>query len=246
MPQKKGTRKSITKSQRKLVNRASQAQLVKAIGMKVVKQPSLLRTGGFSFKGQGGQELNFIDTVLSSAVISTTAPYMALLNGCQPGSGNSQRIGRRIDMKSIELRFSVQNLGLAEMTLHRAMIVLDKQANGAAFSYTDLMIDGEPTGLRNISNKARFTVIWDGKLHALIGNIAAPSTTTNCTANSGCAYTAYKKINIQTQYNSGTAGTVADIQTNSLYFIIYGDQLAVNAATNGFEVGGYCRIRYIP
>ena len=119
MPQKRSTKKTITKSQRKLVNRASQAQLVKAIGMKVTRQPSLLRTGGFSFKGQGGQELNFVDTILQTLSVSSTAPYMALLNGTQPGSGNSQRIGRRIDMKSIELRYTVENLGVASYTYHR-------------------------------------------------------------------------------------------------------------------------------
>lgn len=240
---KKAVRKSITKS-RKQTNRATQAQLVKAIGMK--KQPSLLRTGGYSFKGQGGQELNFVDTLLQAALVSSTAPYKVLLNGTQPGSGNSQRIGRRIDMKSIEMRCRFENLGLSEINTFRAMIVLDKQANGAAFGYTDLMINGEPYGLRNISNKARFTVIWDGKLQMLIGNVTVPAAGVIMTSASGQAVTCYKKINIQTQYNSGIVGDVSDIQTNALWFIVYCDADAASAATGSIKVDGYCRIRYVP
>ena len=242
---KKAVRKSITKT-RKRVNRASQAQLVKAIGMKGLKQPSLLRTGGYAFRGQGGQELNYVDTLLQAALVDSTAPYQVLLNGTKIGSGNSQRIGRRIDMKSIEMRVRFENLGLSEINTFRAMVVLDKQANGAAFTYTDLMINGQPYGLRNISNKARFTVIWDGKLQMLIGNVTTPGTSTIMTAASGQAVTAYKKINVQTQYNSGDAGDVSDIQTNSLYFIVYCDADAANAAAASIKVDGYCRIRYIP
>jgi len=237
--------KAKTKNRRRTIS--TQARAITAIA-KMAKGPSVLRTGGYSFKQQGGMELNFVDTaVVQSAGVGITNAYLVLLNGTVPGSNNNQRIGRRIDMKSIEFRMLVSNMELALMNGVRFAIVLDKQANGAACLITDIWQSGDPTSLRNISNKARFTVLWDSTLMTMIGNDAqSGGVSAQMTTTSKIPFQFYKKIGINTQYNSGSAGTIGDIQTNALYFVAMCDCTEANKGTESIVIDGDFRIRFLP
>jgi len=91
-----------------------------------------------------------------------------------------------------------------------------------------------PYALRNISNKARFWVLYDSGLISIVGSSTTP------TESSGKVLEMYKRINIPVQYNAGTAGTVGDIQTNALYWVSIGS----GAGTGASVTVGNCRIRY--
>jgi len=195
--------------------------------------PSVARTGGYSFASTGGNELNFVDTV-ASGTESTTA-RIVLLNGMAQGTTASTRIGRRITMKSVELKGRISAGASGTVSTVRYALVLDKQANAAAPAFTDIYDNSLPESLRNISNKARFQVVWDSGLMSLIG------TSTGTTDASRKNVEFYKKIGFQTQYNAGTAGTVGDIQTNALYFVSIGD--VVSGATAPVSVI-QVRVRY--
>lgn len=201
------------------------------------RAPQIARSGGFSFKSTGGKELNFVDTALSSTAISTTE-YKVLLNGLAQGTTASTRIGRRIQMKSIELKAFVLADALTIYNQVRFVIVLDKQANAAAPVWTDIYDAATPIALRNISNKARFWVLWDSGLIKILGNNATAGQQTDCSAEN---LQLYKRINIPVQYNSGSAGTVGDIQTNSLYFFGIGFDASGTADT---QIYGNVRVRY--
>lgn len=199
--------------------------------------PSVLRSGGFSFTSTGGKELNFVDTAISVPNVSTTAS-ISLLNGLAQGTTASTRIGRRIQMKSVEARMYAYPDTTTLACVTRFAIVLDKQANAAAPAFTDIYDSGTSVALRNISNKARFWVLWDSGLIPIIGN------TTTAAQGTEASYKAvefYKRINIPVQYNAGTAGTVGDIQTNALYFVAIGDTVSGTADARVF---GNIRVRY--
>jgi len=276
MPRKssKKPKKSLSKSTRKALSRASQATLVKAIGMKA-SRPSLLRTGGYSFKAQGGQELNFVDTKVSVANGLPVQPYnfdgvgntngaICCLNGTTVGAGNNQRIGRRIDMKSLQWLVEWGNMDAAVNNTLRWALIVDSQANGALPLITDIYVDGDPLAMRNISNKARFRVLADSGPIRLIGNeettmtvgqfapngtnpaVATTLTYGNLTtATSGCDK-GYKKVGINTQYNAGAAGTIADIQTNSLLLVIMCDCPEAVKTTLSIDMEFNFRLRYLP
>ena len=54
-----------------------------------------------------------------------------------------------------------------------------------------------------------------------------------------------KKISIPTVFNAGTAGTVADISTNSMYLLtIYTQGGTIAAPTAGPGIDWYCRLRF--
>jgi len=216
-------------------NRASGSVNLKAAAqaLAAAAPPSTMRTGGFSFSSTGGTELNFVDTA-AGGTDSTTA-RVVLLNGLAQGTTASTRIGRRVTMKSIELKGRVSAGSTGTLAAVRYALVLDKQANAAAPAFTDIYDAALPESLRNISNKARFQVLWDSGLTAVVGSSATPTDAARRTMEF------YKKIGIPVQYNAGTAGTVGDIQTNALYFVAIGDVASGTGAPVSVVA---CRVRY--
>lgn len=188
----------------------------------------------YSFSSRVGKELSFVDTNINFTGVSTTS-NLSLLNGVVPGTGASQRIGRKIQMKSYELKLYANVDTATTITSVRFMLVLDRQANAAAPVFADVYDQATTTTLRNISNKARFKVLYDSGLVSLTGNTAAPND------NSLVTFTHYRKCNIPVQYNAGTAGTIADIQTNSLYLMAIGSTVSGTADAN---LSGWIRVRY--
>jgi len=198
----------------------------------------MVRSGGYSSIVRN-VEMKFKDSnpTTTGGNVGTTAVF-TLMNGLVPGSNADQRIGRQVTVRSIEGRFTTYSTISATLIQNvRYMVVLDKQANAATPAYIDIFSASNPIALRNISNKKRFKVLWDSHLIALTGNGGAAA---NLTANSMSSQQFYKKIRIQTQYNSGTAGTVGDITTNAIWFICIGDQ----ASGSGANIVGETRIRY--
>jgi len=218
-----------------LIKKARKYQARKGLPLSMMRTPSTARSGGYSFRSQGGKELNFVDTNVNST-FSTTG-QVVLLNGMAQGTSASTRIGRKILMKSLEWKFRLLVEAGATTNLIRYAIVVDHQSNGAAPAITDIYDSVNPTALRNISNKARFTVLYDSGLITMIGN-----TTTVAVGLEQLGSEGYKRINIPVQYNVGTAGTVGDIQTNGLFLITMGSTGAGSADANAT---GTLRVRYL-
>lgn len=200
------------------------------------------RTGGYSFKSVGGTELNFVDTTINSSAVSTT-PYSVLCNGVAAGSSASQRIGRRITIKSIEFR-GVAAPGAAAHTssASRHVLVLDKQPNSALATYADVYDTTPgvtPYNVRNISNAPRFQVLWDSGVVCINGN---DTTAGQQTANTEVGLNVYKRCNIPVQFTAAGGATIGDISTNSLVWISIGEY----AAASNYEqsIRGVLRIRY--
>nr|DAV49970.1 MAG TPA: capsid protein [Cressdnaviricota sp.] len=199
--------------------------------------PQLVRTGGYSFRASGGKELNFVDAAIAGAVDTTGT--ITLLNGMPQGTTASTRIGRRIGMKSIEIKLAAFPEATTLGVVGRWAIVLDKQPNATGCAITDVWDAAVPYTLRNISNKQRFWVLIDSGQFKIIGNVTTAGQSTDCSVQT---YDRYKRINIPVQYNAGVAGTVGDIQTNALYFFCWGDQVA--AGTVAASIVGRIRVRY--
>lgn len=206
----------------------------------IVRARSLPSAVSTSYKfTQRAKELDFVDTAIAAQAISTT-PFLVLLNGLAPGTGDNQRLGRRIQMKSIELKGYIQPDTATTTSVERFAIVQDMQPNAAAPTFAganDGIYDAAtPIALRNISNKSRFKVLWDSGLITNVSTVTAPTA-----SNAITTMEHYRKIDIPVQYNAGTAGTIADIQTNSLYFVGIGN---IAAGTGDVTLVANIRIRY--
>lgn len=179
-------------------------------------------------------EFDFKDTAMSSAAVSTTPVAFGPLNALSQGAAASDRVGRKIQVRSIEMRGYLYGDSAAVVNHVRLVVVQDKQANGAAPSWTDIYDSNLYYSLRNLAKKQRFKILWD-KTYTLVGNSSAPQDTTSKHVQM------YKKVNIQTDYNSGNAGTVADIDKNSIY--VFAIALA-GSGTGDMQWNGTARIRY--
>jgi len=194
--------------------------------------PSLNSTKSFS------PELKYVNTTTSIQDMTTT-PVITLLNGCAPGSDATNRIGRRVLVKSVQLSGYAAASTATVIAPCRWAIVIDRQPNGATFSFTDCWDTALADTLRNPNNLQRFQIIHDTGVVAVIGS-TQPSPAIAATSTSMVPFHLYKKLNVPVQYNSGTAGTIADIQTNAIFLVTWGSQ----AGLNGADFTSRIRIRF--
>lgn len=138
--------------------------------------------------------------VTTAAVLAAGWNY-TLLNGLVPGTGASNRIGREIYLDYIQWYVS--------QTALRWMFVYDKQPNGVTPASNALTEDStDQRSPHNFSNRERFDILWDSQFDTtpeqapIVQRKAFPVCRT-------------------TYYNSGSAGTVADITTGALYLAIW-------------------------
>jgi hypothetical protein len=147
-----------------------------------------------------------------------------LLNGIAPGYAIDQRLGRTIILDSISFRILDQvtpTTGLDQY--HRILLVEDHQPNGAAPALTDILDSNSTVSMPNLANRARFRIIYD-----LLDKLNA---STEPDSNKSFVVPRLP-LNLRVVFNAGTAGTVADIVTNSLYLLVVG---SLNAGvTAGF------------
>jgi len=199
--------------------------------------------------GLGSIEKKVIDINQTTYAVENTGTVLGLLNGCAPGSQNYNRVGRKINLKSLQIRGFFYNTATASgARLVRMIIVYDKQPNGAAPTYANIVssqnIAGTTSSLScdmvNLDNRNRFEIIrdkcWD---FAPISNV-----TDQALAGSPQTYCVNEFIplkNRQTIYNAGTAGTIGDIQSGSLYVFF----IANTANGTGSTFLGSFRTRFI-
>lgn len=185
--------------------------------LSIPKQPKssltrqAIRTGGWADPSRGG-ELKFVDNVnntdVTVAVTTFTTPL--LLNGLAQGTTASTRVGRKIVMKSILIRYSQEvrttTVGAAG---YRILVVYDKQANATAPAVTDILENDTFNSPNNLSNRDRFVTIFD--------HMAVPIGANGPQAH---ADVLFKRLNLETLFNGGSAGTIGDITSGSVYMMM--------------------------
>lgn len=196
-------------------------QVVRTVGL------APARTGGYYGVAmrRGLNERKVIDVDPANYAFDTTGS-VTLLNGVATGTDFTDRIGRKIVLKSLYLRGIIKpvdnNVG---NTLCRMLVVYDMQSNGAAPAITDVLKSSSPAAQLNMNNRDRFRVLID-KQFALgaVSDAAGASLAGSPTVHS---LKKYKKCNLEVLFN-GTTNAIGSIATGSLYMITVGDQVAGN------------------
>lgn len=136
--------------------------------------PGFTRTGGYygRFSGSGsGSEMKFYDSTLtltmsSTAVCTVTAGTNitgGLVENIAQGTTQSTRIGRKINVKSIQIKGVTAPSVLNTTTQNVCVIYLiwDKQCNGAYPAVTDIFDSASsfPVARINMANSERFVIL---------------------------------------------------------------------------------------
>lgn len=180
---------------------------------------------------RSASELKNIDNNLSTKIQLGTSGILTLLNGVQQGVGAAQRLGRRTIMKSLLIKIDVTlvptTTGSSPL---RFLVVYDAQANAAAPIASDVLAVDTIIAPMNLGNSRRFKTLCD---------IETPVVGTQGPQSYFC--TRFVKMNLPVEFNVGSAGTIGDISTGSVYLLSYQDGgLGTLAPTANI----YTRIRF--
>lgn len=158
--------------------------------------------------------------VSGSNVTSLAAGALTLLNGISQGTDYTNRIGRKIMMKSLLFRFSIFPNTAASSpqgNIVRVLLVCDLQANAAAAIPADVLQTVDYQSPLNLNNRDRFKIFWD-KFLMLEANYY-PAFILTAGSPSAHMRQIYKKMNIEV-INVGTGATIGSIQTGALYVLV--------------------------
>lgn len=234
---------SSSKAKRFKLTKAAQA-LARArtvVGKRSSGLTAPVRTGGFYglYTKRGRDELKVVDTVTASANLTVTAG-LVLLNGISQGSDYTNRIGRKVLMKSLYMRFtllpnSANSAPIGDFV--RILLVYDCQTNGAAPLAADILNSAaDYLSPLNLANRDRFKVLHDKVVPMNANAYAGAALTVGDPVNKH--WKIFKKMNMETIFG-GTAATVGSIQTGSIYL------LYMSAGATSYTTLTYnCRIRF--
>lgn len=178
-------------------------------------------------------EWKYKDVEDQSQATDTTGAVV-LVNGLVPGTSASTRVGNNVECRTFEMRFvnyATTATGIDQ--IHRVLLVRDSQTNGATPGLTDILTDDTIYGLRNLANRKRFKILFDHT--SVLNAIGEPGAQTFTHK-----YVKFRKP-IRVEYNTGTAGTVADITSNGLFLLFIGN---VNSGTAAGTTKYTFRLRY--
>jgi len=170
---------------------------------------------------------------VAANVDAHSVAMLTLLNGIARGADIDERAGREVVMRSIQLSYTAQvtsGTGVAQRV--RVMVVYDRQANAAAPTSAQIMsVDSDVHAPRNLEYRKRFTILHDAVY--VLNEVGVADSEKFCRF--------YRKLNHPITFNSGNAGTVADIATGSMYLVTMG---TVDSGATDAVVIFNSRIRY--
>lgn len=200
----------------------------------VRRSPALLR--------RKTSEIKTVDVASVAIEPVSGAATTTLLNGCVEGVDAVNRVGRRINMKSISLRMGItitEAPTTANPTYIRYALVYDRQPNGAAPAYSDIFqnitlagaTSSDAFSFPNPTNFDRFTILRDGfRVFRPFndGLVNQPKQSLDNEQDAAEKWFVNLK-GLEATYIAGAgAGTIADFRTGSLWFITTSNQTAAN------------------
>lgn len=225
----RGSVKKITMS-----SKSGKAKLYQGAGF-VVRQPRLTYPMRYRMPSK---ETGYVDVASASYAMDTTGT-VTLLNTVPQGAAVTQRVGKKIQLNSLQFRGAMQNGSAAAGNDVAFMIVYDKRPTGALPSITDVLNSVAPTAMNNDANAGRFRILKRVD-EVLIGNLTAAANYTEAAIKS-CDYWLSLK-GLTTTYKAAGTGAIADIEKGALYMITVGGTAAGTSAASLF---GAFRVRFV-
>lgn len=207
-------------------------------------RPGYNRTAGFYGRYRGsGAEYKFYDGNFTFNPVATTGSLVSSINTVPQGTTESDRIGRKIVIRSIFFRFAVDldktsNAPLPDAEEIRIIVYLDTQTNGAAISGpTDILMSSSVRAYRELANSKRFKIMMDKNYVINPSNITQGVSSQYSYTGARRLGSYYKtKCNIPIEFDS-TTGVISEIKSNNIGI------LAISY--NGIGIlRGNIRIRY--
>lgn len=208
-------------------------------------------------------EIKTVDTVAGSPSATpmafNTTGTVNVVNLIQPGDEFFNRIGRRIEMKSLYLNALIQFTSApatANMDYARLVVVYDRQPNGVAANWGSVFASFDQTGMStstalsnlNPNNAERYAVLADIRLAlpefttASAGVFPRSQGPTDGTNPSWCIKRFINLKNLKAHYLAANSpSTVGDISSGALLVMSFG---SYNAGSEAYQAQVDWRLRY--
>ncbi len=137
------------------------------------------------------------------------------------GVTESQRVGRKCTLKSINWRFTIRLAEVLELAtppnpdVVRVIVYQDKQCNGATATVTDILQSADYQSFNNLSNKTRFRTLMDRTYEMNFKSLTADAATSYASNSQLVDDSFFKNCNIPIEY-SATTGAIAEIASNNI------------------------------
>jgi hypothetical protein len=176
-------------------------------------------------------EVKSLTTSVSQGCDTTGA--VTLLDGMVQGTSAITRVGRQIVVRSVELSLAMHvtpTTGLDQ--IDRFLLIYDRQSNGVAPTIQDVLESNSVFALPNKNNALRFVILMD------VVKAVNASTESDSDVVTGRVV---RRCNKLVQFNSGNAGTVADIATGGMFLITMG---TLDAGVTAGSLIGRVRVNF--
>lgn len=182
------------------------------------------RTGGFYGRFAGaGAELKFHDIRVDLPSVPDAGLITDSINKIVQGVKESERIGRKVTLRSINWRFNIELQSTTDKNKvnHsvRVILFLDKQCNGATAAVNDILEFADWQSFNNLANKSRFRTLMDRTydLNAMMEASSGTPTSGRIMIHDSC----FKKINIPIEFDN-TTGAITEIRSNNIGVLLIG------------------------
>ncbi len=168
------------------------------------------------------RELKFFDTTIDDVTISATGDIQSSVNLIAQGVSEDERIGRKCTVHRIQWRGTlILKKGTSEDSSEEAVRVimyLDKQANGAVATNTQILHTASYQAFYNLENKGRFRILLD-RTWALNATAGGGNGTTSDTFSKVVTFSMNRKVNIPIEFSLNT-GAIGEIRSNNIGILL--------------------------
>lgn len=192
---------------------------------------------GLNRRGVASKETGYVDVAPAGYALDTTGT-VTLLNTIAQGASVNQRVGKKVVLKSLQIRGQVFNNSAAVNNDVAMLIVYDRRPTGALPAITDILVTANSSAMNNDANSGRFRILK--RFDALLQG--APAATLGFGPGYSCdSFLKLRKI--PTVYKAAATGAIGDIEEGALYLVTVGDEPA--SATLAATFSGAFRTRFI-
>ena len=170
------------------------------------------------------KETKYVDVATNITNLNSSSTNVILLSTIPQGSSQSQRIGRKAMLKSIQLRGRIYSSTTTTISGVRWALVYDAQSNKALPLWTDIFDTSTYDAMKRDDNKNRFFILKDN-----IGQVTGNSTTP-ATGGESFVIDCYVKINKPIEFSTLGTGAIGDTVGGALYLVSIGEIAAGTAA----------------
>lgn len=183
------------------------------------------------------KEDGFVD-LASAAYNMDTTGTVTLIPTVPQGASVSQRVGKKILWKSMQIRGGVYAQSAAVIPTGAWMIVYDRRPTGSTPAVTDILVSASQSSFTNDANAGRFKILMRRDYQFIGPGNAGTSSDPADVVNE------YLKLkNLPCVFKAAGTGAIADIEEGALYLVTVGSN--ASGANAACTAGLAFRTRYI-